>query len=289
MSASTNPKILDIVWLMDNGAYESCQIVMTQAKKPVAIDRLAPTRRPDRPAVMRQSWRNLLFLHWRVAPELLRPLVPSELDLDLFEGTAYVGLVPFTISGVRPVGLPPVRGLSNFHETNVRTYVHAGGRDPGVWFFSLDAANPIAVGLARALFHVPYHHARMFLERERSGLDEPTGEILYAGMRLRPQLARASYLIRGRVTGKVQLAYPDTLEHFLTERYLLYATGQGFLYRGQVYHSLYPLQPAQALTVDETMLAAAGILRPDTPPLAHFAAGVDVEVFALERLRRRGS
>jgi uncharacterized protein YqjF (DUF2071 family) len=269
---------------MGNHASRTRQITTTPAEKLGVIDRFSPTRRPDRPAVMRQSWRNLLFLHWGVAPELLRPLVPAELDLDLFEGTAYVGLVLFTMSGVHPIGLPPVRGLSSFHETNVRTYVHAGGRSPGVWFFSLDAANPIAVRLARGLFHLPYYHARMFLERELTGIEESTGEILYAGMRLPPQPARASYLIRGRVAGKIQPACPGTLDHFLAERYLLYARRRCCLYRGQVFHLPYPLQSAQALTVDETLLAAAGIVRPDTPPLAHFAAGVDVEVFALERL-----
>ena len=133
---------------------------------PSTIDRIGPTREPPRWPVMRQKWRELLFVHWPVRPEELRPLVPPQLDLDLFDGMAYIGLVPFTMTGVRPVGLPPVRGLSSFHETNVRTYVHRARSDPGVWFFSLDAANRIAVSLARTLYHLPYYHARMFLERE---------------------------------------------------------------------------------------------------------------------------
>ena len=119
---------------------------------------------------MRQKWRDLLFLHWAVAPEAIRPLIPPQLELDLFEGTAYIGLVPFTMTGVRPVGLPPVWGLSSFHETNLRTYVRLGDRDPGVWFFNLEAASSVAVRVARALFHLPYHRARMFLERERRGI-----------------------------------------------------------------------------------------------------------------------
>ncbi len=123
-----------------------------------AIDRIRPTLRPRRLAVMRMNWRDLLFLHWPVPAVILRALIPPQLELDLFEGTAYVGLVPFTMTGVRPVGVPPVPGLSSFHETNVRTYVRLGDRDPGVWFFSLDAANPIAVKLARSLFHLPYHY-----------------------------------------------------------------------------------------------------------------------------------
>src|SRR3954464_8579029 len=98
------------------------------------IDRIAPTRRPDDWVVMRQRWAHLLFLHWEVPAESVRPLVPAGLDLDLFEGKAYVGLIPFTTTGVRPPGLPPVGGMSRAHEVNVRTYVHRGGRDPGVWF-----------------------------------------------------------------------------------------------------------------------------------------------------------
>ena len=145
------------------------------------IDRLAPSQRPRQWAVMRQKSRDLLFIHWPIRPESLRPLIPAPLDLDLFEGTAYVGLVPFTMTGVRPIGLPAVWGLSNFHETNVRTYVRLGDRDPGVWFFNLEAANSIAVSLARHLFHLPYHYARMFLEHEsdRSGGDPSS--ILYCG------------------------------------------------------------------------------------------------------------
>ncbi|MBV8128477.1 MAG: DUF2071 domain-containing protein [Planctomycetaceae bacterium] len=234
--------------------------------------------------MMRQNWRELLFLHWAFAPELIRPLIPRELELDLFEGKAYVGLVPFTMTGVRPTGLPAIAGLSSFHETNVRTYVHVDGRDPGVWFFSLDAANTIAVRLARGLFHLPYHRARMFLERERPGPSDQPSPILYAGVRRWPAPLPASYLIRGQVSGPVRPAVPGTLEHFLAERYRLYTRFQDRLYQGQVHHAPYPLQPATVLSLDENLLAAAGLERPSTPPLALFAAGVDVEVYALRRL-----
>ena len=134
------------------------------------IDRVAPTIRPDRRVVMFQKWRTLLFLHWELPPELLAACLPRGLELDLHEGKAYVGLVPFTMRGIRPVGLTSVPWLSSFHETNVRTYVHVNGRDPGVWFFSLDAANPVGVALARALFHLPYYYARMSLTRAADGV-----------------------------------------------------------------------------------------------------------------------
>jgi uncharacterized protein YqjF (DUF2071 family) len=213
---------------------------------------------------------------------VLRSLVPPQLELDHFEGTAYVGLVPFTMTGVRPVGLPPVRGLSSFHETNVRTYVHREGRDPGVWFFSLEAANRVAVALARRWYHLPYYHARMFLEREAAPRPDDPRPILYAGVRRRPDPRPASYLIRAAPTGPVRSAGPGTLEHFLVERYLLYALADDCLYRGQVHHHPYPLQSADILSLDESLLAAAHIPRPDRPPLGHFARGVDVKVYAIQ-------
>ncbi len=256
----------------------------TEHKSQQPMDRLSPARRPERRSVMRQSWRDLLFLHWAFDPVWIRPLVPSSLELDLYEGMAYVGLVPFTMKGVRPVGLPAATGLSNFHETNVRTYVHFAGRDPGVWFFSLDAANTIAVRLARAFFHLPYHRAEMFLERADPDPAVQPLSILYAGVRRWPAPLPASYLIRGQVTGPARAAVLGTLEHFLAERYLLYSELQDRLYQGQVHHTPYPLQPARVLSLDEDLLAATGLQRPSTPPLAFFSAGVDVEVFALRRL-----
>ena len=253
--------------------------------RPQAIDRISPTLRPRRRAVMRMNWRDLLFLHWPVPANALRALIPPRLELDLFEGTAYVGLVPFTMTGVRPVGVPPVRGLSSFHETNVRTYVRLGHRDPGVWFFSLDAANGVAVKLARGLFHLPYHYARMFLEHEpQSRPDESPASILYAGVRHWPGPLPASYAIRATPTGNVQPAQLGTLEHFLAERYLLYSLRKNQLYQGQVHHAPYPLQPANLLSIDENLLAASGLDRPGTAPLAHFAVGVNVEVFPLQRV-----
>src|SRR4051812_9056703 len=122
------------------------------------IDRVTPTLRASCPRAraMVQSWRHLLFVHWEVPLEILRPLVPSSLTIDTFDGKALIGLVPFTMQGIRLAYLPPVPGTTAFHETNLRTYVHRSGRDPGVWFFSLDAANALAVKVARALFHLPY-------------------------------------------------------------------------------------------------------------------------------------
>ncbi|AGA31392.1 YqjF family protein [Singulisphaera acidiphila] len=248
---------------------------------PGPIDRDTPRVRPVRPAVMRQDWTFLLFLHWEVPAERIRPLLPPGLELDLYQGKAYVGLVPFTMSGVRPIGVPAIPFLSRFHETNVRTYVHVEGRDPGVWFFSLDAANPLAVVTARAWFHLPYHHARMRLSHESPGSGTTTRGISYSSERLWPGPKPASCTIQCVPKGPIAPATAGTLEHFLAERYLLYASHRGRLYRGQVHHTPYPLQSADVTTLEESLLSAAGLPRPDVPPLAHFSQGVCVEVFPL--------
>jgi uncharacterized protein YqjF (DUF2071 family) len=233
---------------------------------------------------MYQKWRSLLFLHWVLPPGQVRPLVPPGLELDLFGGDAYVGLVLFTMRGVRPAGLPPVPWLSNFHETNLRTYVHAGGRDPGVWFFSLEAANPLAVVLARSLFHLPYHHARMGLDKVPGA--GPPGDafddLTYRSRRLWPGPVPATSSVACRVPRRAPSpSAVGTPDHFLIERYLLYATCRGRLLCGQVHHRPYPVQSAELLALDETLMDASGLLRPDNPPLVHFSCGVDVEIFSL--------
>lgn len=248
---------------------------------PAEIDRLAPGRRPAARAVMLQTWSHLLFLHWPVDPQALRRLVPPELDIDTFEGRAYVGLVPFTITGLRPTWMPAPRALSAFHETNVRTYVRRGSADPGVWFFSLDAANLPAVVGARTLYRLPYYWAdiRMAIEAdfERSGLS-----IDYALRRFSPR--GASCRVTYRPSGAPRPALVGTLEHFLVERYILYAQSWRRLYRAQVHHVPYPLQGANATLGEETLLRAAGIVRPSSEPLAHYASSVRVEVFGLQRV-----
>jgi uncharacterized protein len=246
-----------------------------------------PTELPSEWAVMRQKWHDLLFLHWTVYPPALRRLIPPQLELDLFDGTAYVGLVPFTMSGVRPVGLPPVWGLSSFHETNLRTYVRLGDHDPGVWFFNLEAANSIAVRLARTLYHLPYHRARMFLEHvpTDTAADGRSSSIVYSGVRLWPGPLPASYNIRATPFGPTRQAQHGSLEHFLIERYLLYSTSRSRLFQGRVAHKPYPIQSAEVHSIDETVLRTWNIQTTNTPPLAHFSTGVDVKVSKLRSVR----
>ncbi len=243
------------------------------------MDRLGPTRRPDERPVMYQRWRHLLFLHWALPPEVVAPLLPSGLTLDTFEGQAWVGLVPFTMRGVRPRGLPAVGPISNFHETNVRTYVHLKGSHPGVWFFSLEAASAFAVRLARAWFKLPYHFADMALER-----DEGSGSIVYRSTRRWPPPAPATCAVRCTPRGPVAASTPGTLQHFLVERYFLYSRAHDALYRGQVHHTPYQVSGADVEGLDESLLVASHLPRPAGAPLAHFSEGVDVDVFRLRRV-----
>ena len=144
------------------------------------IDRITPTQRPDERPTGYHIWTNLLFVHWRVPAEMVVPLLPKSLTLDTWDGDAFVGLVPFYMSGVRPWWSPAVPGISTFCETNVRTYVHREGRDPGVWFLSLEAAQSLAVRIARWRWHLPYFRARMSLHREGD-------HVSYASHRLWPE------------------------------------------------------------------------------------------------------
>jgi uncharacterized protein YqjF (DUF2071 family) len=246
------------------------------------IDRVTPTQEPDAPVVMHQNWHHLLFLHWEVPPEELQKLVPPELTIDTHEGKAYVGLIPFTMTGVRPVMTPPLPWISSFHEVNVRTYVHLGGRDPGVWFFSLDASSSIAVAAARAAYKLPYFHSAIDFVASNRAI--PT--IGFASHRDDPRgSGPANLRVRYRpMEGIVTHASPGTIEHFLIERYILYTADEDHhVHRARVHHQPYPVQRAEIDDLDETLIWAARIRRSEAQPLRHYASEVSVKVYPLER------
>jgi uncharacterized protein YqjF (DUF2071 family) len=245
------------------------------------MDRLAPARRPDdRPAGF-QRWRTLAFLHWETPAAAVQALLPEGLEVDTFEGRAYVGVVPFTMRDVSPWWSPSVPGVSNFHELNVRTYVHVGGR-PGVWFFSLDAESSIAVIAARTGWHLPYFRASM-------DLSESDGEVRYRSRRLWPGPKPADLDVRYRVGDPLGDAVPGSFEHFLAERYLLFATNGAVLRSGQVHHRPYPLHRAEVIEVRESVVAAAGLPATSGPPHVLWSPGVDVDVFALRPIEASGA
>jgi uncharacterized protein YqjF (DUF2071 family) len=235
--------------------------------------RAPPTGRPT----LRQIWRHLGFLHWPVDGAAIARLLPPGLEVDTFAGVAYVGIVPFTIplSRTAALGLPVAPA---FHEVNLRTYVHRAGRDPGVWFFSLDAASRLAVAGARVRYALPYFHARMAMAVTG---DAATPEIAYASRRRgRGGDVAAELRCRYRPTGPVAVAAPGSLEFFLAERYLLYAWNGRALRTARVHHLPYPLQPAAADDVAETLAEAAGLPPTSGPPtLAHYARQVEVRIY----------
>jgi len=236
-------------------------------------DRLAARERPDGSPVMYQSWGDLLFMHWEVPAEELRRLIPGRLSVDTFDGRAYVGVTPFTLWGVRPAFTPPLPWVSEFHEINVRTYVHLGGV-PGVWFFSLDANSSIAVAGARALFRLPYFVAE--ISREHKG-DTTVFMSSREGGAGPPAYFGATW-----VTGEeLPEAEPATLEFFLTERYYLYTADGDVLYRARIHHRPWPLRRVRVETYRSSMVEAAGVERPSGGPLIHHGGPVDVEVWPL--------
>lgn len=228
--------------------------------------------------VMRQTWSKLLFAHWPVPPELLRPLIPPALEVDTFEGAAWVGVVPFYMSNVRFRYLQPFPTTREFCELNVRTYVMPKGGKAGVWFFSLDASSRLAVQGARTAFHLPYYNARM-------QLTVADGAVNYHVHRTHRNARSASFEGRYQPDGAVFQSQAGTLEHWLTERYCLYAAdGRGRIYQGDIAHEPWPLQPAAADLALNTMAQAAGITLPDTEPLLHYAERLDVQAWYLRRI-----
>jgi uncharacterized protein len=221
-------------------------------------------RPPDRPWFLRQTWQRLLFAHWRVPVAELRAVVPEVLPLDEFDGSAWITVTPFRVSGFRLRLSPSLPWLSSFLELNVRTYVTVGGR-PGIWFLSLDAARWLAVVGARRTYRLPYFHARMSFDGQRftSSRTSRDGE---------PAEFEAAY----HPVGPAARAAPGSLEEFLIERYCLYALDERQrILRGEIAHPPWLLQPAEADIALNTMT------RPfrfelEGLPMLHFAEGQDV-------------
>lgn len=226
---------------------------------------------------MSQVWHDLLFAHWPIAADVVRALVPATVSVDTYAGQAWLGVVPFRMSGIRPRSSFAWPWLSAFPELNVRTYVTLDDK-PGVWFLSLDAGNPIAVALARRWYHLPYFRARMSLR-------EVAQTIHYSSHRTHRNAPEADLLAVYEPVGEALRAEPGSLEHWLTERYCLYCIdSRGQVYRAEIHHPPWSLQPAEAEITLNTMAAAHGITLPDVLPLLHFARRQEVLVWSPRRL-----
>ena len=250
---------------------------MNALTPPTAAQRAATRVRPASGAVMYQRWSHLLFLHWSWDANELQASLPPGLIVDTFQGQAWLGVVPFWMDCVRPRFLPPVPGLSWFLELNLRTYVHTADGTPGVWFYSLDCNQPLAVQLARRLFSLPYVNAR------QSGT-RPTRENARAAFES-TRAGRSTNRFEYEAAGPLKHARPDTLESFLVERYLLFSRRpNGQLASGRVWHTPYPVAPAQVHRADVALFSDNGF-RPPQRPADHalVSPGVDVTIFPLRR------
>jgi len=227
--------------------------------------------------IMRMRWRHLMFAHWRVTPESLRRRVPDAFEIDTFDGSAWIGLVPFTMLDVSPIMLPrlPIRGVTNFHECNVRTYVRRGA-DHGVYFFSLDAASRLAVWAARTFFHLPYFNARIDLQRAGD-------EVTYRVHRL--DEPRATMHCRWCAGRRCEPSQPGDLAHFLTERYQLMTTDRlGRPRRCRIWHEPWPLREASLTVLDDELVSKVGVQIPMKEPVTHHVDELDVRAWPLQRM-----
>jgi len=227
-----------------------------------------PWPMPSSPWVMTQTWHQLLFAHWPVDVAILRERVPAGLPLDVYEGQAWLGIVPFHMTNVAPRGVPSLPFVSAFPELNVRTYVTLEGK-PGVYFFSLDADSAVAVAAARTLFGLPYFRAEM-------KIDIAGDEVRYTSTRETHTKDVAKFEARYRPVGPAQSPREGTLEYFLTERYCLYRVdAAGHAQRLEIHHPQWALQAAEATIAVNTMAAAAGIPLPPIAPRLHYAERQD--------------
>ena len=238
-------------------------------------------------------------MHWPIQAELLRFLIPKDLEIDTFEGSAWIGIVPFTMWGIRASFLPSVPGARAFHELNVRTYVHYQGV-PGVWFFSLDAANSLAVWGARRFYSLPYFNAQMNLKQNGNTIE-------YDAVRV-DKLTYDEFFLAERAgfpadserrvfdkSGAVELkmvwnsgeslprSKPDSLAFFLTERYCLYALRHGQICRARIFHEPWPLRKATIGSYQSTMIESLGLPALTGQPLLHYADSIAVNIWPLKK------
>jgi uncharacterized protein len=229
---------------------------------PNAISEYPP--HPVKWPVMLQNWNRLTFLHWHYPPEVIRPLVPPDLELDTFDGAAWIGLTPFLLTGLRPPGLPAFPWISQFPEMNVRTYVRAGG-ERGIWFFSLEADRLAAVAGARLSYGLPYRWAKMSV-RCNSGRVEYTSR-RHSGPGQAHIAIRSGSPIRA-----------NEQERFLTARFRLYTRLAGRLAFAQVEHHPWPLESAILLDLDQNIIEHCNLPAAAGDPLVHFSPGVSVRI-----------
>jgi uncharacterized protein len=249
---------------------------MTMLRPPSEAERLDARRRPHGTPNLHFRWKSTLFFHWPVPIEWLRAVVPEPLSIDLHEGTAWLGIVPFTMTGVRPTFTPAVPGLSSMLEINVRTYVHYDGV-PGVYFLSMDTNHSLTAWLGRSRFALPYHRARIVrLEHAR--------RIGYASQRRIRDAELAMFSATCTIGSALPPATTHSKEFFLTERYCLYTVRDGSVRRLRIHHPTWPLKIASVHSYASSLCAPLGIPEPRERPLVHYADELAVDAWPMEKL-----
>ena len=237
-------------------------------------DRLAMRERPEGTPVMHQSWDRLLFLHWEMPVEALRPLIPEALSIDTYDEKAWLSVTPLHIYDLRPPFMPALPYLSWLHELNVRTYVHLNGV-PGVWFFSLDANSVSAVWGARTFFSLPYYNADIILDADGDSVSFKSSR----------RAQNAELAVSWRIGAALPLAEPGSLDFFLVERYCLYAADGKKIYRCRIAHEPWMLYETDGLSdVVSTVVESNGIPTPIGLPLTRCGGPVHVDVWAPDRV-----
>jgi uncharacterized protein YqjF (DUF2071 family) len=225
------------------------------------------------PWIMAQAWDDLLFAHWPVPPEQLLRLVQAPLELDTFDGRAWLGVVAFRISDLHLRGLPPVPTLSGFPEVNLRTYVRLGNR-PGVLFLSLQCANRLGMAIARPWFRLPYRFADVEFTTQ-------SGEVHFTSRS--PE--HADFAAVYSPTSMTATSGQDSLEAWLTERYCYYAQcGSSGIFRSDIAHAPWSLAPARARISRNSLPAAFNLRLPECKPLLHYAAHMHARIRPLVRV-----
>ncbi|MGB6043261.1 MAG: DUF2071 domain-containing protein [Pirellulales bacterium] len=254
----------------------------TAATQPVRESSHRPWPPPPGRHAINMIWHDLLFIHWPVPVETLRPHIPKPLAVDTYEGQAWIGVVPFYMTGVCPAGCPNIPWLCNFAELNVRTYVTVDDK-PGVWFLSLDAHQAIAAWIARRTFRLPYYNA--VIEYKNND-----GRITFASRRTHRRAAPARFAAEYQAAGDVYRTQPGDLDHWLISRYCLYAAdGKGNVYRGDIDHDPWPLQRAEARITTSTMTHPFHIIPPKVTPRLHYAARLEAKAWKLTRVHPSAS
>ena len=230
----------------------------------------------SRQPLMHQTWGKLLFMHWRIDVVALRALIPNALEIDTFDGSAWIAIAPFTMWDIRafPPYVPAIPGLSSAHELNVRTYVHYDGV-PGVWFFSLDCNSTAAVFGARTFFYLPYFKADIELQQQDSTIDYSLS---------RKEEPAAEFKASWKIGESLPVSTPGSLLYFLTERYCLYSENDGQLYRAEIQHQPWPLRQAELNSFESTMIESHGLPTPKGDPLLHYCEELSVEIWSLEEV-----